>query len=189
MVFLHHEATGLSAQQVCTRVTWAALKEPRAACLAAGGCSALVQGTVASGSHPRTALHHAVCPACKYVGARREQARAGHLTRGSPEARLASVLQHGLRQGVACPCSLLWMQVLSEPGVNRRELRARAKAVRKLGQAFYDVNRAPAQRGSATAVMEELASVMQVGHGCSVAPVAQVLHRQLTVLWCCPTAL
>eukprot|EP00891_Asterochloris_glomerata_P008726 jgi/Astpho2/8726/e_gw1.00128.27.1_t len=59
-------------------------------------------------------------------------------------------------------------RVLSEPGVNRRELRTRAKAVRKLGQAFYDVNRTPAQRGSATAVMEELASVMQVSHSCGV---------------------
>ena len=73
------------------------------------------------------------------------------------------------------------MQVLSEPNVNRRELRGRAKAVRKLGQAFYDVNRTPAQRGSATSLMEELASVMQVSHSCDVAPTAHsavMLHPQ-----------
>ena len=98
--------------------------------------------------------------------AKREQARAVHQTIGSQEAPLVSALQQRPEQGVECPCSLPWMQVLSEPGVNRRELRTRAKAVRKLGQAFYDVNRAPAQRGSATAVMEELAGVMEVSHSC-----------------------
>ena len=28
MVSVHHEATDLSAQQVCTRLTWAALRGP-----------------------------------------------------------------------------------------------------------------------------------------------------------------
>ena len=97
--------------------------------------------------------------------ARREQARAVHQTIGRQEALLASVLQQRARR-LNISCSLPWMQVLSEPGVNRRELRTRAKAVRKLGQAFYEVNRAPAQRGSATAVMEELAGVMEVSHSC-----------------------
>ena len=89
-----------------------------------------------------------------------------HLFVGSQAALPALALQQGLKR--ASDYGFLpWTQVLSEPGVNKRELRARAKAVRKLGQAFYDVNRAPTQRGSATAVMEELASVMQVSHICT----------------------
>ena len=107
------------------------------------------------------ALHASPC------GAKCEQARAVHLTIGSQEAQLASAAAKFCNPG-DCHGFLRWGQVLSEPGVNRRELRTRAKAVRKLGQAFYDVNRTPAQRGSATAVMEELASVMQVSHSCGV---------------------
>lgn len=55
---------------------------------------------------------------------------------------------------------LVHVQVLQEPGVPNKQLRSRAKAVKKLGSIFSQVNR-PRNR-PVTNIMEEFSEVLQV---------------------------
>ena len=71
------------------------------------------------------------------------------------------------------------LQVLQEPGLTKKQQCTRAKAVKKLGSIFSQVNK-PRNAGGVTNIMEEFSDILMVSSVCLIA--AWLLSMFLSLL-------